>query len=124
MNEWKYVFTSRGTTSGIRYAKAIVNDCNVIILLPNDWADYIVQSRAVGAALRVLCLPGCCRRSRPTVTVSRAPSGRGGTAEPRRGDGIIGRRWNAMEPPPEKHKQIPIAAKNNQPKHKIFNSFG
>ena len=35
--EWNYVFNTRETTSGIRYAKAIVNDVNGVILLPDNW---------------------------------------------------------------------------------------
>ena len=35
--EWKYVFTLRDTPSGVRYAKARVNDINGIIVLPDDW---------------------------------------------------------------------------------------
>ena len=35
--EWKYVFNTRTTASGIRYAKAIVNEVNGVILLPDDW---------------------------------------------------------------------------------------
>ena len=36
--EWQYVFDTRATTSGIRYAKAIVNNINGVILLPDDWS--------------------------------------------------------------------------------------
>ena len=36
--EWDYVFETRSTTSGIRYAKATVNGVNGIILLPDGWA--------------------------------------------------------------------------------------
>lgn len=35
--EWSYVFNTRVTTSGIRYAKANVNNVNGVILLPDDW---------------------------------------------------------------------------------------
>ena len=39
--EWNYVFRTRNTTSGIRYAKANVNNVNGVILLPDDWdASY------------------------------------------------------------------------------------
>ena len=39
--EWLYVFNNRSTTSGIRYTKAIVNNVNGVILLPDNWiADY------------------------------------------------------------------------------------
>jgi len=37
-NEWKYVFETRNTSSGIRYAKACVNNQNGVILLPDDWS--------------------------------------------------------------------------------------
>jgi len=35
--EWNYVFNTRNTASGIRYAKAKVNGVNGVILLPDDW---------------------------------------------------------------------------------------
>ena len=35
--EWAYIFNTRETTSGIRYAKAKVNDVNGVILLPDNW---------------------------------------------------------------------------------------
>ena len=35
--EWSYVFNTRTTTSGIRYAKANVNNVNGVILLPDNW---------------------------------------------------------------------------------------
>ena len=37
--EWSYVFNTRSTTSGIRYAKANVNNVNGVILLPDDWSS-------------------------------------------------------------------------------------
>ena len=37
-SEWNYVFNTRNTESGIRYAKAQVNNVNGIILLPDDWS--------------------------------------------------------------------------------------
>ncbi|MBQ5958063.1 MAG: fibronectin type III domain-containing protein [Bacteroidales bacterium] len=36
-DEWAYLFETRTTASGIRYAKATVNDVNGVILLPDDW---------------------------------------------------------------------------------------
>lgn len=36
-DEWSYIFNSRSTASGIRYAKALVNGVNGVILLPDDW---------------------------------------------------------------------------------------
>lgn len=36
-NEWDYVFNTRVTTSGIRYAKACVHNVNGVLLLPDDW---------------------------------------------------------------------------------------
>ena len=39
--EWNYVFNTRTTTSGIRYAKANVNNVNGVILLPDDWSSNI-----------------------------------------------------------------------------------
>ena len=37
--EWDYVFNSRNTTSGIRYAMAKVNNVNGVILLPDGWSS-------------------------------------------------------------------------------------
>ena len=37
--EWVYVFNTRSTTSGIRYAKATVNGVGGVILLPDDWNE-------------------------------------------------------------------------------------
>ena len=43
--EWNYLFNTRATSSGIRYAKAMVNGVNGVILLPDDWsADYYTLS--------------------------------------------------------------------------------
>lgn len=42
--EWEYLFKTRETTSGIRYAKAQVNGVNGIILLPDNWVDNSVFS--------------------------------------------------------------------------------
>ena len=36
--EWAYVFNTRTTSSGIRYAKAQVNNVNGVILLPDNWS--------------------------------------------------------------------------------------
>ena len=38
LEEWKYVCDRRSTTSGIRYAKAIVHGVNGVILLPDNWS--------------------------------------------------------------------------------------
>ena len=37
-DEWDYLFNTRTTTSGIRYAKATVNGKSGVILLPDDWS--------------------------------------------------------------------------------------
>ncbi len=37
--EWAYIFNTRTTSSGIRYAKANVNNVNGVILLPDDWSS-------------------------------------------------------------------------------------
>ena len=36
--DWYYLFNSRNTSSGIRYAKATVNNVKGVILLPDDWS--------------------------------------------------------------------------------------
>ena len=38
-SEWDYVFNSRVTSTGIRYAKAQVNNVNGVILLPDNWSS-------------------------------------------------------------------------------------
>ena len=37
--EWSYVFNTRSTSSGIRFAKAKVNNVCGVILLPDDWSS-------------------------------------------------------------------------------------
>ncbi len=37
-SEWDYIFNTRNTTSGIRYAKARVNRVHGVILLPDNWS--------------------------------------------------------------------------------------
>ena len=37
-DEWIYVFTVRSNVSGVRYAKAKVNDVKGVILLPDNWS--------------------------------------------------------------------------------------
>ena len=39
--EWNYVFNTRSTTSGIRYAKATVNNVYGVLLLPDNWSSSI-----------------------------------------------------------------------------------
>lgn len=36
--EMEYLLNTRNTVSGIRYSKAVVNDINGVILLPDDWS--------------------------------------------------------------------------------------
>ena len=40
-SEWNYLFNTRSPLSGIRYAKAVVNDVNGVVLLPDDWNPTI-----------------------------------------------------------------------------------
>ena len=44
--EWDFVFNTRSTISGIRYAKATVNGVNGVVLLPDDWtaSTYALNS--------------------------------------------------------------------------------
>lgn len=48
-NEWDYMLNLRITTSGSRYAKAIVSDCEGIILLPDDWNNTLFDLQGVNA---------------------------------------------------------------------------
>ena len=45
-DEWVYVFDTRNTTSGVRYAMAAVNNVNGVILVPDNWNNntYILNS--------------------------------------------------------------------------------
>ena len=45
-DEWVYVFDTRKTSSGIRYAKATVNGVSGVILLPDNWSssNYILSN--------------------------------------------------------------------------------
>ena len=47
-----YVFNTRETTSGIRYAKAKVNNVNGVILLPDNWSTsyYTLNSTNTATA--------------------------------------------------------------------------
>ena len=40
-SEWSYVFNTRSPLSGIRYAKAVVNSVNGVVLLPDNWNPAI-----------------------------------------------------------------------------------
>ena len=50
--EWMYVFDSRRTVSGIRFAKAKVNEVKGVILLPDEWIkeNYELNSTNQGGA--------------------------------------------------------------------------
>lgn len=39
--EWEFLFNGRRTASGIRYVKAQVNGVNGMILLPDDWDEFL-----------------------------------------------------------------------------------
>ncbi len=55
IEEWNYLINSRTTSSGIRFAKGVVNGVNGFILLPDDWnssvftLNYINREDAVFA---------------------------------------------------------------------------
>ena len=42
-DEWVYLFNTLPTTSGIRYAKATVNNVKGVILLPDDWNHALIS---------------------------------------------------------------------------------
>ena len=52
-DEWGYLFNTRTTTSGIRYAKATVNGVTGVILLPDDWDEsyYVLNKTNTANAL-------------------------------------------------------------------------
>jgi len=39
--EWEYVLSKRDTPSDARFAKAVVNDVNGVIILPDDWVSTV-----------------------------------------------------------------------------------
>lgn len=41
LNQWNYLLSYRNTLSGTRFAKAIVNGVNGLLLLPDDWKSSI-----------------------------------------------------------------------------------
>lgn len=49
-DEWKYVLRTRSTSSGVRYAMAIVNNVNGVILLPDDWQTSYYTFSSSGVA--------------------------------------------------------------------------
>ena len=49
-DEWVYLFYSRSSQSGIRYAKAIVNGINGIMLLPDDWDENTYHLNSANTA--------------------------------------------------------------------------
>ena len=42
VEEWKYLFELRQTASGLRFLKAIVNEVNGVVLLPDNWSETTV----------------------------------------------------------------------------------
>ena len=51
-DEWQYVFNTRTTSSGLRYAKAKVNNVKGVILLPDNWSSstYSLNNTNQGSA--------------------------------------------------------------------------
>ena len=49
-HEWNYVFNTRSTLSGVRYAKAQVNGVNGVILLPDNWNTSVYSLNYVNAS--------------------------------------------------------------------------
>ena len=43
IDEWDYLFNTRPTITGIRYAKGVVNNVDGVILLPNNWDPSIYE---------------------------------------------------------------------------------
>ena len=49
-DEWDYIFNTRSTTSGVRYAKATVNSVAGVILLPDDWSTSYYTLKSTNTA--------------------------------------------------------------------------
>ena len=48
-DEWKYLFKTRNTTSGMRFAKATVGDTPGMILLPDEWDPEVTALQGVNS---------------------------------------------------------------------------
>ena len=48
--EWEYLLNTRITTSGIRYAKAKVNDVNGLIIVPDNWSNSTYKLKKTNTA--------------------------------------------------------------------------
>ena len=87
-DEWTYLFNTRTTSSGLRFAKAKVNNVNGVILLPDNWSTtYYSLSADIGYNSNVISssdwtssleahgavfLPAAGTRSEYTVDTSNA----------------------------------------------------
>ena len=48
--EWNYVFNERSTSSGLRYAKATIDEVKGIILFPDDWNSAVLNPTNANSA--------------------------------------------------------------------------
>lgn len=50
IEEWNYILNARNTSSGIRYAKAKVNDVHGVIIIPDNWSSSTYHLNATNSA--------------------------------------------------------------------------
>lgn len=97
-DEWEYVFNTRNTVSGIRYAKACVNGMNGVILLPDDWnSSYYSLSNTnntgVGFGVNTISASQWTILEQHGAVFLPAAGGRNGTSVG--GVGLSGYYWSA-----------------------------
>ena len=74
LSEWLYLFYSRSTASGVRFAKAQVAGVNGLLLLPDNWQVSVFPLNAandgsVGFETNVISLPDWTKRLEPAGVV-------------------------------------------------------
>lgn len=98
-DEWVYLFNTRSTTSGVRFAKAKVNDVYGIILLPDDWSTsyytlYSTNTNSANYTSNVISLSDWTSSLEPNGAVFLPAGGsRGGTNVG--GVGLWGDYWSS-----------------------------
>ena len=98
-DEWVYLFNTRSTTSGVRFAKAKVNDVCGIILLPDDWSTsyytlYSTNTNSANYTSNVISLSDWTSSLEPNGAVFLPAGGsRGGTNVG--GVGLWGDYWSS-----------------------------
>ena len=86
VSEWRYIFDTRSTLSGIRCAKAVVNGVNGMVLLPDNWnpeihdLNYTNDGYAEFAFNEITAIDWVTMESNGAVFLPAAGTRRGGLA--------------------------------------------